>query len=88
MKSKVCIYSDAVNDQGSVEECLHPERAVHGFSIPEPAEDGAGVSFDWTVEDSRATLDYCLRHVSFTLQHWRLCRRTVYSMPFNKLILS
>lgn len=44
------------------------------MSIPEPLEDWAGVSMDGTVQDGRASLDDSLRHVSFPLQHWRLCR--------------
>lgn len=57
---------------------LHSEGAEQCFSIPEPAEDGAGVSMDWAVEHSRATLDDGLRHVSFTLQHRRLWRHSTY----------
>lgn len=47
-------------------------------SISEPAEDRAGVSVDWAVKHSIATLDDCLRRVGFTLQHWRLWRHTAY----------
>lgn len=76
--SEICIYCDAVNDQGSIVKCLHPEGAKKWFPISEPAEDWAGVSVDWTVKHSRATLDDCLRHVGFAFQHWRLWRHNTY----------
>ncbi len=85
-KKTNCIYSDAVNDQGSVVKCLHSEGAEQWFSIPKPAEDRAGVSMDWTVEHSRATLDDCLRHVGFTLQHRRLWRHTAHIYKVVKVI--
>lgn len=72
----MCIYSDAVDDQGSVVKHLHSERAEQRFSIPEPAEDGAGIPVDRAVQNSRPTLGDGLRHVGFTLQHRRLWRRT------------
>lgn len=55
---------------------LNSEGPEQCFSIPEPAEDGAWVSVDWTVEHSRATLGDCLRRVGFTLQYRRLWRHT------------
>lgn len=71
-------YSDAVNDQGAIVKCLHLEGAEQSLSIPEPANDRAGVSVDWTVEHGRAALNDSLKHVGFTLQHWRLCREGIY----------
>lgn len=68
------IYIDAVNDQRTVKKSLYSMRAQQCMSIPEPLEDWAGVSVDGTVQYGRASLDDGLRHVSFTLQHWRLCR--------------
>lgn len=84
IKTKV-IYSDAVNDQGPVVKRLHSEGAEQWFSIPEPAEEGAGVSMDRTVENSRAPLGDCLRHVGFTLQHWRLWRHTAHIYEIIKV---
>lgn len=71
-------YSDAVNDQGAIVKCLHSEGAEQSISIPEPANDRAGVSVDWAVKHGGAALDGSLRHVGFTLQHWRLCREGIY----------
>lgn len=71
-------YSDAVNDQGAIVKCWHSEGAEQSLSIPEPANDRAGVSVDWAVEHGRAALDDGLRHVGFTLQHRRLCGQGIY----------
>lgn len=68
------IYIDAVNDQRTVKKSLYSMRAQQCMCVPEPLEDWAGVSMDGTVQYGRASLDDGLRHVSFTLQHWRLCR--------------
>lgn len=73
---ELCIYRNAVNDQGAVVQRLHSEGADQWFSIPEPAEDWAGISVDRAVEHGGAALGDCLRHVGLTLQHWRLCRHT------------
>lgn len=49
-------------------------RAQQRTSVPQPLEDWAGVSVDGTVQYGGASLDDSLRHVSFSLQHRRLCR--------------
>ena len=79
------IYSDAVNDQGPVVKRLHSEGAEQRFSIPEPAEDGAGVPMDRTVKHSWAPLGDRLRHVGFTLQHRRLWRHTAHIYEIIKV---
>lgn len=75
-KKKKCIYIDAVNEQRTVEKSLYSMRAQQSTSVPQPLEDWAGVSVDGTVQDGSASLDDGLRHVSFSLQHRRLCRET------------
>lgn len=76
-------YSDAVNDQGAIVKRLHSEGADQSLSVPEPANDRAGVSVDWAVEHGRAALDGSLRHAGFTLQHWRLCRQGICIMKMS-----
>lgn len=71
---KTSIYIDAVNDQRTIQKSLYSMRAQQSVSIPEPLEHWAGVSVDGTVQYGRASLDNNLRHVSFSLQHWRFCR--------------
>lgn len=74
INKKKCIYIDAVNDQRTVKKSLYSMRAQQCMSVLEPLEDWAGVSVDGTVQHGRASLDDSLRHVSFALQDWRLCR--------------
>lgn len=71
---KKCIYIDAVNEQRTVEKSLYSMRAQKSTPVPQPLEDWAGVSVDGTVQNGGASLDDSLRHVSFSLQHRRLCR--------------
>lgn len=53
---------------------LHPEGAQQRFPVPQPAQGGAGVSVDGTVQHGGASEGNSLGGVSFSLQHWRLCR--------------